>query len=171
VGGVKENFMNHRVKLGLVLLALFVTSGVSLAEEENSKFDSFLEAYTATWNTHNGDALAALFTADADLMIGNLPRITGRKAIGGWWKSYFSKVDQGRKREFELLSFRDIAPGVRLVNVGSKTSGETRHGEKLETRLARGTWVLVKISETWLIAAMRGLPAEDEHRLRPGIDR
>lgn len=69
--------MNHRVNLELVLLALLVTSGVSPAEEKNSEFDSFLEAYTAAWNTHIGDALAALFTADADLIMGNLPRIAG----------------------------------------------------------------------------------------------
>jgi hypothetical protein len=43
--------MNRRVNLGLVLLVVFVTSGVSLAEEGNSEFDSFLEAYTTTWNT------------------------------------------------------------------------------------------------------------------------
>lgn len=163
--------MNHRVILGLVLLALFITSGVSRAEEVSSEFDSFLENYTATWNTHDGGALAALFTADADLIMGNLPPIAGREAIGGWWNTYFSRIDEGRKGEFELLSLRDIAPGVRLVNVGSKTFGTNRHGEELETRLARGTWVLVKRNESWLIAAMRGLPAEGEQRLRPGADR
>lgn len=163
--------MNHRVNVGLLLLALLVTSGVSPAEQGNSEFNSFLEAYTATWNTHDGDALAALFTADADLIMGSLPRIAGREAIGGWWNTYFSRIDEGREGEFELLSLRDIAPGVLLVNVGSKTSGANGHGEELETRLARGTWVLVKRNETWLIAAMRGLPAEGEHRLRPGEDR
>lgn len=163
--------MIHRAKLVLVLLGFLVISGVSTAEEGNSEFDSFLEAYTATWNTHDGDALAALFTADADLIMGNLPRIDGRVAIGGWWNAYFSRIDESRKGEFELLSVRDIMSGVRLVNVSSKTFGTNGQGEKLETRLARGTWVLVKGDETWLIAAMRGLPAEGEHRLRPGTDR
>jgi hypothetical protein len=71
--------------------------------------------------------------------MGNLPRITGREAIGGWWNSYFSGIDEARKGEFELRSFRDIAPGVRILNVSPKTSEETSHGEELETRLARGT--------------------------------
>jgi uncharacterized protein (TIGR02246 family) len=163
--------MNYRAKVGLVLLGLLVTACASPAKEENSEFDSFLEAYTAAWNTHDGNALAALFTVDADLIMGNLPRITGRETIGGWWNTYFSRIDEGRKAEFEVLSLRDIAPGVRLVNVGSKTFGVNRHGEELETRLARGTWVLVKRNETWLIAAMRGLPVEGEGRLRPGTDR
>lgn len=162
--------MIHRVHLGLVLLALLVTSGASPAEKGHSDFDSFLETYTTTWNTHDGDALAALFTADADLIMGNLPRVAGREAIGAWWNMYFSRLDEGRRGKFKVVSLRDIAPGVRLVNVGSKTFGRNERGEELETRLARGTWVLVKKGETWLIAAMRGLPAEGEHRLRPGAD-
>jgi uncharacterized protein (TIGR02246 family) len=162
--------MNHRTKIGLVLLGLLVTIAVSFAEKGNSEFDSFLEVYTATWNTHDGDALSALFAADADLIMGNLPGIDGRKAIGEWWNTYFSRIDEGRKGEFEVLSVRDISPDVRLANIGSKTFGANRRGEELETRFARGTWVLVKRNETWLIAAMRGLPAEGEHRLRPGAD-
>lgn len=163
--------MNHRVNVGLLLLVLLAIPGVSPAKEGNSEFGSFLEAYTATWNTHDGDALAALFTDDADLIMGNLPRIDGRDAIGGWWNTYFSGINESREGEFELLSLRDIAPGVRLVNVGSKTFGANGNEEEFETRLARGTWVLVRRNETWLIAAMRGMPAEGERRLRPGTDR
>jgi uncharacterized protein (TIGR02246 family) len=163
--------MNHRAKLGLVLLGFLIATTVSPAEEGNSEFDSFLETYTAIWNTHDGDTLATLFTADADIIMGNLPRVAGREAIGGWWNTYFSRIAEGRKGKFELLSLIDIAPGVRLANVVSKTFGANRNGEELETRLARGTWVLVKRKGTWQIAAMRGLPAEGEHRLRPGADR
>lgn len=163
--------MNYRVNLGLVLLALLVIPDLSPAEKVDSEFHSFLETYTATWNTHDGDALAGLFTTDADLIMGSLPRISGRKAIGAAWDTYFSRIDRGRKGEFELISLRDISPGVRLVNVDSTTSGVNMHGEELETRLARGTWVLVRINEIWLIAAMLGLPAEGEQRTLPGEDR
>lgn len=163
--------MNQRANLGPALIALLVISGGSLAGERNSEFDSFLEAYTTSWNAHDGDALAAFFTRDADLIMGSLPRVAGREAIGAWWNGYFSRIDEGREGEFDVLSLRDIAPGVRIVNVGSKTSGASRHGEGLETRLARGTWVLVERNGRWLIAAMRGQPAEGEYRSRPGTDR
>lgn len=162
--------MNQRVTFGLLLFALLGFSVVSPAEEANSEFDSFLEAYTTTWNTHDGDALAAMFTDDADLIMGNLPRIDGREAIAAVWNVYFSRISEKREGEFELLSLRDIAPGVRLANVRSRTFGTDQHGEELETRLARGTWVLVRRQETWLIAAMRGLPEEGENRLGPGTD-
>ncbi|HKJ18747.1 MAG TPA: nuclear transport factor 2 family protein [Xanthomonadales bacterium] len=163
--------MNLRSTVGLLLLLLVAIPVVSPAGESESEFDSLLYAYTATWNKHDGDALAAFFTNNADLIIGNLPRIDGREAIGDWWNSYFSRIDTARHGEFELLSLRDIAPGVKLANVGSRTFGEDTKGGELETRLARGTWVLVRRADTWRIAAMRGMPAEGEGRIRPGTDR
>lgn len=162
--------MYQRVTLGVLLFILFGIAGMSSGEEDNSAFDSFLEAYTAKWNTHDGDAVATMFTDDADLMMGNLPRIDGREAIAAVWNAYFSRISENRKGEFHVLSLRDIASGVRLVNVRSKTFGTDQNGEELETRLARGTWVLVKRDGFWLIAAMRGLPEEGENRLGPGTD-
>lgn len=153
-----------------LLLGFLATSTVAAAENAASD-TNFLQAYAASWNTHDANALAALFTADADMIMGNLPRIAGRDAIRSWWQAYFSRIAAGRKGEFALVSDRVLAPGVRLVDVVSRTSGVAGSGEKLATRLARGTWVVVKRGETWLIAAMRGLPAEGEERLRPGRDR
>ena len=163
--------MNFRKTPRLILLSLFAASNLPFAEEGSSEFDAFLKAYTAAWNSHDGEALAAFFTADADLIMGNLPRVSGREAIGEWWRTYFFRLDEGRKGAFELLSLRDIAPEVTLANVRSKTFGVSRHGKGLETRLARGTWVVVKSHGEWQIAAMRGFPAEGEQRERPGTDR
>ncbi len=162
--------MNHRGTVGLLLLLLVATPAISRAGELESEFASLLEAYTAIWNTHDGDALATFFTEDADLIMGSLPRIDGRDAIGDWWGDYFARIDAARHGEFEVLSLREIAPGVQLANVQSRTFGEETRDE-LETRLARGTWLLVKRGDTLLIAAMRGLPAEGEHRVGPGTDR
>jgi uncharacterized protein (TIGR02246 family) len=162
--------MGPRVFPLLQLVGVLATSSVATADGVNSDFD-FLEVYAATWNTHDADALAALFAADADMIMGNLPRVAGREAIRSWWQTYFSRIDAGRKGEFDLLSQRVIVPGVRLVNVASKTSGANDSGEELATRLARGTWLVVKEGGTWHIAAMRGLPVEGEERLRPGTDR
>jgi uncharacterized protein (TIGR02246 family) len=163
--------MNHQMKIRLLLLGLLITSCVSPLTEGDSEFKSFLEAYTTAWNTHNGDSVAAYFTSDADLIMGSLPQITGREAIGGWWNTYFSQIDESRKGEFKLLTIKDITPDVRIVNISSKTFGRNMDNEELETRLARGTWILVKRNEIWQIAAMRGLPAEGEQRFRPGVDR
>lgn len=162
--------MNSRVLQVPLLLGALATSSVAAAGDVTPDTD-FLQVYAATWNAHDAGALAALFTADADIVMGNLPRVAGREAIRRWWRTYFSGIDAGRRAEFKMVSDRVLAPGVRLVNVVSKTSGVADSGEKLETRLARGTWVVVKKGKNWLIAAMRGLPAEGDERVRPGRDR
>ena len=163
--------MSHQMKMRLLLFGFIITSCVSPVKEEESEFNSILEAYTTTWNTHDGEAVATYYTSDADLIMGSLPLISGREAIGNWWDTYISKIDQSRKGKFKLLTIRDVAPDVRILNVSSTTYGVNKDGEELETRLARGTWVMVKKNKIWQIAAMRGLPAEGEQRLRPGIDR
>jgi uncharacterized protein (TIGR02246 family) len=163
--------MKHQMKISLLLLGLLITSCISPVMEGDSEINSLLEAYTTTWNTHDGEAVAAYYTSDADLIMGSLPLITGRKAIGRWWNTYFSQIAESRKGEFKLLTIRDIAPDVRIVNVCSKTYGRNKDSKELETRLARGTWVLVKRNDIWQIASMRGLPAEGEQRYRPGVDR
>lgn len=163
--------MIRHVNMGLVLVVVLPASCAYPAKEASPDFDAFLRVYTETWNQHDGVALSALFAADADLIAGSLPRVDGREAIGQWWDRYFSRLDEGRKGEFEVLSLRDIAPGVRLADIRSKTSGMDSTGVVLETRLARGTWVVVETGETWMIASMRALPAEGENRFRPGEDR
>lgn len=170
MSGVQEKLMSNQMKIGLILLGILITAGVAPIEKGDSELDSFLEAYTIAWNTHQGDVLINFFTADADLIMGNMPCISGREAISNWWNMYFSRIDENRKGEFKVLSFRDITQDVRIVNVSSKTFGVNKYSEELETRLARGTWVLLKSNETWKIAAMRGFPAEGEQRFRPGID-
>jgi uncharacterized protein (TIGR02246 family) len=167
----RGNVIKGRAIQGLILAGLVVIFGSASAADRNSSFDNFLKTYTTVWNSHDGGALASLFTADADLVMGSLPMIRGRNAIGEWWNGYFSRLDADRKGQFEVQSLRELAPDVLLVNLTSKTSGVGEHGERLEVRLARGTWVLVQNKGTWQISAMRGLPAEGEGRSLPGVDR
>jgi uncharacterized protein (TIGR02246 family) len=162
--------MDTRKLRVMMLVALLAVSGASVAETASSELDSFLNAYTTAWNVHNGNALSALFATDADLIMGSLPMVAGRAAIGEWWVQYFSRIARDRKGTFDVLSSREIAPGVRLANIASRTFGVSKQGKVLDTRLARGTWVLVKKDGAWQIAAMRGLPAAGEERSTPGTD-
>jgi uncharacterized protein (TIGR02246 family) len=148
---------------------------VDVAQAEKPDVSSDLrvrvEAYEQMWNTHRASAVAAFFTEDADMIFGNGPRITGREAIQEWWDAYFARIDATRKGTFAIDSVRMIMPEVALINVASTTGGRGPAGEELPTRLARGTWVLVRHSGEWWISALRGLPAEGDIRVAPGTDR
>lgn len=132
---------------------------------------AWVDAYEETWNTHEASAVAGFFSEDADFIVGNGPRIVGRDAIEGWWRSYFSGIDDARKGTFAVASLRAITPEVVVVNISSTTAGQSPSGEALPTRLARGTWIVAQHSGKWQILAFRALPAEGDVRSGPGRDR
>lgn len=132
----------------------------------------FIASYERVWNSRDADALATLFSADADLVMGSRPRVQGRSAIASWWRTYFGRLDEGRTGTFSIVSARLLSPGVALANVDSTTAGRSHQGgRELPTRRARGTWIVVQVDGGWSVAALRGLPAEGEARTVPGSDR
>lgn len=155
----------------IVVVSESIAAAQVPTDDASSELHARVEAYERAWNTHRGSALTAFFTQDADMIFGNGPTIIGREAIQKWWDAYFAGISATRRATFTIDSLRWIAPDVALMNVGSMTAGRAGANEQLPTRLARGTWVMVRQSSTWLIAAMRGLPAEGDARVAPGTDR
>lgn len=164
----------HRFAV-LAKLAL-ITSGslatpVHMLEAQTSEASDALrarvETYETEWNTHDPAAVAAFFTLEADMIVGNLPIARGRQAIQDSWGKYFAAIEPERRGTFEIISLRLITPDVALINISSVTGGSDSTGRELPTRLARGTWVLVHEADGWLIAALRAQPAEGDVRGPP----
>ena len=131
-----------------------------------------VRSYQRVWNSHDGGAVAALFTEDADMVMGADPRAQGRAAIADWWQAYFAGIDRGRTGAFAIDAARLVSPDVAILNVDSTTSGRARDDQRaLPTRRARGTWIVVRVGEAWAISALRGQPAVGEARTRAGSDR
>lgn len=131
----------------------------------------FVSAYERVWNTRDADAVAAYFAEEADMIMGAGPSVKGRAAIADWWRTYFDRIDEGRIGTFSIESARLISPDVAVVNIDSTTSARREEDrEKLPTRLARGTWVVVRTDGGWSISALRGQPQEGESRTGPGTD-
>jgi uncharacterized protein (TIGR02246 family) len=139
--------------------------------EEHSELRARVRAYERVWNTHEAAAVAGFFTEDADMIIGNGPRVAGREAIQQWWAGYFVRIAATREATFGIESLQLISHDVALINVNSTTAGREEAGQEMPTRLARGTWVMVQRSGDWLISALRGLPALGDLRISPGTDR
>jgi uncharacterized protein (TIGR02246 family) len=148
-----------------------LTGAQAQAAEDSAAVRTTVEAYERVWNTHDASAVAMFFSKDADMIIGNGAMVRGRQAIQEAWSVYFARQDEGRSGTFTIDSVRAIAPGVAVVNIDSRTGGRSSNGRELPTRLARGTWVVVRQDEGWLISALRALPAEGEMRTGPGRDR
>ncbi|MFC1544381.1 YybH family protein [Gemmatimonadota bacterium] len=153
--------------VGLLGSAMFGDAGAQsdrLSQEIHSKVDQ----YIAVWNTHDSNVLGDQFTADADMIMGNGAILDGRNAVNDWWRDYFAVQEPERELTIELLSIRSIQAGVALLNVRTTTSGRTALGVELVARKARGTWVLVRQDDEWLISAMRGMPTEQDRIIRGG---
>jgi uncharacterized protein (TIGR02246 family) len=170
------NTRGVRRVLGVAASFAILVSGGEAGEQTASEKSSTdvraqVQAYGRAWNSHDGSAVAAFYTHDADMVMGNGPRIEGREAIAAWWARYFSAISDSRAGTFQVESLRLLAPDVALANVATLTSGRGDDDEELPARRARGTWILTAKDGKWLISALRGLPAEGDVRVEPGTDR
>lgn len=139
-----------------------------------------IDAYRTVWNRHDASAVAAFFSENADLMMGNQPEAVGRQAIQNSWRDYFSHQEPERHLTLNIESLRFVAADVAVVNVATTTGGRDQEGRALPSRRFRGEWVVHRQSDEWLISAMRGQPTERDsvvlkasltatEELRPGV--
>jgi uncharacterized protein (TIGR02246 family) len=158
----------------LVLSALLLTAvSDSLAQTAKAKsLERLVKTYEEAWQFHDANRLAHFFTDDSDMIVGIQPIIVGRAAIATWWDLYFSRIDSGRVVSVSIESKRMLSPNIALLNVHTTTGGtHSETNEVLESRKARGTWVVTRASGDWKIAALRMHSPIGEQRLNPGTDR
>jgi uncharacterized protein (TIGR02246 family) len=180
---VREGRAMSLRQAGVIRLVVLLLSGVLLApglvasktRDDASSVMGEVRAradeYKAVWDTHDPDAVAAFYTPDADMVMGSSPSITGRTEIREWWARYFSRIDPQRHISLQVETARPVSSEVVIVNVRTRTGGTGSGGGELPSRLARGTWIMVRQDGKWLISALRGLPAEGDRRTEPGVDR
>jgi uncharacterized protein (TIGR02246 family) len=164
---------------GVKLPATIVAAGVLMAglpgavaaqtPADSVAVRAFVEAYRTTWNEHDPSALAAFFTTDADMIMGSDSAALGREPIQGWWRDYFARQEPERRLAIDVHAVRLVTPDVAVLNVATTTGGRNARGEELNSRKARGTWVMVREGETWRSSAMRGMATEQDRIIRgPG---
>lgn len=153
-----------------IVVVLFLWGAGSSADAQSmapsQKLQQVVNRYIEAWNTHDPSVLGKFFAADADMIMGNGPILSGRPAVENWWHKYFALQEPERTLTIEVQATRAIAPGVVLLNVRTTTGGRTAAGAELPARKARGTWVLVRRGSKWLISAMRGMPTEQDRIMR-----
>jgi uncharacterized protein (TIGR02246 family) len=141
-----------------VFIAAFISMTEAQTNEDSAAVLARVGEYQSVWDTHESAALAAFFTKDADMVMGNLPVAHGRQAIQDWWRDYFARQEPERRLTIDVNSIRLLSADVALANVATTTGGRDNQGKKLLSRKARGTWLLHKQQGSWLISAMRGMP-------------
>jgi uncharacterized protein (TIGR02246 family) len=166
-----NGILSSRFPAGLKLAAAIIaTSTVAAAfpavataqTEAETALRGRVEAYQQAWATQDPTVVAAFFTEDADFVMGNLPLRRGREEIRDWWRDYFARQESGRGLTLDVNSVRLVTADVAVINVVTTTGGRDSLGQELPARRFRGTWVMRRQTGEWLIAAMRGLPTEED---------
>ena len=157
----------------LPLVSLLAISGqISAQENEVDELQDFVKQYEEIWQSHDAGLLGDFFADDSDMIVGIQPRIVGREAIAASWNEYFSRIDSGRLLSVSIESIRLLSPDIALINVATTTGGtHSETNEILESRKARGTWVVTREGGEWKISALRAHSPVGELRQAPGTDK
>ena len=155
------------------LVLLLIVSGQAFAQtNEVDELQEFIKQYEENWQSHNAERLGDFFADDSDMIVGIQPRIVGREAIAASWNRYFSRIDSGRLLSVSIESIRLLSPDIALINVATTTGGtHSETNEILESREARGTWVVTRGGGEWKISALRAHSPIGELREAPGTDK
>ena len=122
----------------------------SFDEEVERMIDGVVEA----WNGHDPDALAEMFTEDADLRDQNGLWVVGRDEIHRYFAEWMENSDGAK--EVHVDRARLIAEGAAAVDVISAVvpKGGTFWGEETQ-RLAVSVQVLQQPDGSWLFSSWR----------------
>jgi uncharacterized protein (TIGR02246 family) len=104
-------------------------------------------------NDRDAAALVALFTPDGDEISGDGPRLVGREAMRQAQEARQAERSPTMRFTLEVTGIRFLGPDTAIVETVARFS-------EGPIRANRGTWVSVRQSGKWLIAALRVYPAE-----------
>jgi uncharacterized protein (TIGR02246 family) len=115
-------------------------------------FRDALAKYATAVNKRDVDALVAMYTPTADQVIVDGPHVMGRDAIREAMLRQFAGWGKSQRFSLELSAARMVTPDVAIVDTKASFS-------EGPTRSDRGTWVMVRSGDKWLISSLRVYPA------------
>lgn len=135
---------------------------VAQVPSDSAAIRARVAGYLEAWNARDLKGLGSLFAVDADFAMGNVARVHGRTAIERWWQDYFRQQEPERRLRLDIRSLRLLATDAASMSVTSITGGVDAEGRELLERRFRGVWLWHRDGDEWRIAAMRGLPLEED---------
>lgn len=162
--------MSSRLSLraaGLVALMLVSIQASNVYASQNSKKDEdairqVVKQVEDGWNAHDGKAFAAPFATDADYVVVNGMRVTGREEIEKGHTGIFTTIYKDSHNVATVKSVRFLRPDVAVVhvewNLEFRVGGETKKGH------AMNTMVMTKENGKWSIAAFHNTPIQPQGR-------
>ena len=122
------------------------------AADQSGAFREHAKAYESAMNKRDATAVGALYTQNADLVIGDGPRLRGRDAIRDATDKELQTWPKGRQFKLQVTGSRMLTPDIGVV----ETTATFSEGP---VRSNRGTAIIVRENGKWLISSLRVYPA------------
>jgi len=144
-----------------ILLAFAVLTGAGgglsvarAADQELKAEDAIAQVladYGTAWNNGDGQAIAELFTTDADdAVIGSVAR--GRSQIEKRYTQLLNETFRGTQISLDMSALRFLTPAVAMVDGSFQLNGVSGSGDAKVKRLVLA--VIVKDNDQWRITSL-----------------
>jgi uncharacterized protein (TIGR02246 family) len=124
-----------------------------VAEEPNEIATAIVTRLAHAWNTGNGAAWGAEFTAAADFVNIFGVQMRGQREIEKRHQYLFDALFAGSTAEFLVVDARALAPNVILAH--STSVAKIPEGSMTGEQQGRQTLVIVRDAGTWRLAALQ----------------
>jgi ketosteroid isomerase-like protein len=130
----------------LVAILLLVLAGPARTDDLRSAMEAVNAKFLSAFNTPNGAAFPALYTADAILLFHGVPPITGPEAIKRFWES---RIASGaRDHTFEIIetwadgkfAYQVTKSSVQLIRPTGERTPISGHTVRVFEMQSDGTW-------------------------------
>ena len=112
-----------------------------------------IASYAAAVNARDVAGVAAVYTPEGDMILGDGPRVSGREAIRRAVAADFGAMPTAQRITLTVVAVRFPTPDGAVAEV----AGEFSEGP---VRRDRGTNIFLKRDGKWLLTALRVLPAQ-----------
>lgn len=143
-----------------LMLASIQVSSMSNSSKDEDAIRQIVQQLQDGWNAYDGRAFAAPFAENADYVVVNGLRLTGREAIEKGHTAIFTTVYKESHNVATIKSIRFLRPDVAVVHI--EWNLEVSPGG--EKHRAMNSMVLTKEGGKWSIAAFHNTPIQEERR-------
>lgn len=132
----------------------------AVLDSDKAAVASLTQRVVAAWAYHDADAFASVFTEDGTMILPGVYR-KGRDQIKQYMVEAFAGKYRGTQVTGKPVDIRFFTPevGVLLTMGGVLESGET---EVTSSSAIRASWLVVKTSGQWQLAAYQNSPRDDD---------
>ena len=144
--------MRERIILVVALCAVQPALGVAGSGEETA-IRANVAAYEAAWNSRDVAGVVATFAPDGDFIAFDGPRVAGQPGLRKMIERDLATAAASTRIRLTVTSVRLLGPQMAVVETEARFS----EGSMPDNR---GTSVLVRQGQIWLVAALRVFPAQ-----------